>query len=64
MGVYLNDGVLAPRVLVTSGVDTDGNVRDIAREIRVPMQFMQQPNEHDWKWVCLSLQNKGNLVRT
>jgi hypothetical protein len=61
-GVYLNDGLVAPRIVGSSGVDIDGNVRHIARDLRVPPQFMDAPQTHDWKWVALSLQNKGHLV--
>jgi hypothetical protein len=28
----------------------------------VPAQFLAPPEHHDWRWVALSLQNKGNLV--
>lgn len=61
--MYQNEGLLGTRVFSSSGMDTAGTVRHITRDVRVPPAFMVAPQQQDWKWVCLSLQNKGSMVR-
>lgn len=58
----LSEGLVSSRVLSASGVDAEGHVRHIAREVRVPPSFMAAPIELDWKAVCVALQNRGNTV--
>lgn len=59
----MSEGLVSSHIMSASGVDAEGHVRHIAREVRVPPSFMAAPIELDWKAVCVSLQNRGNLVR-